>query len=41
MHRRSGPAIPDPGDVVLARLDSGMRAFSVPGAIRVRFERVP
>jgi hypothetical protein len=40
MYRRSGPAIPDPGDVVLATLDSGVHAFNVPGTIRVRFERV-
>ena len=40
MYRRSGPAIPDPGDVVLARLDSGARAFNVPGTVRVRFERL-
>jgi hypothetical protein len=32
--------VPDPGLVLLARLDSNARAFSVPGSIRVRFERV-
>lgn len=32
--------VPDPGLVPLARLDSGVRAFSVPGTVRVRFERV-
>ena len=40
MYRRSGSAIPDPGDVVLARLDSGVRAFNVPGTLRVKFERL-
>jgi hypothetical protein len=33
-------AVPDPGFVLLARLDSNARAFSVPGAVRVRMERV-
>ena len=33
-------AVPDPGLVVLARLDSNARAFGVPGTVRVRFERV-
>lgn len=32
--------VPDPGLVLLARLDSNARAFSVPGSVRVRFERV-
>jgi hypothetical protein len=40
MYRRSGPAIPDPGDVVLATLDSGVPAFNMPGTLRVKFERV-
>jgi hypothetical protein len=33
-------AVPDPGLVLLARLDSSARAFSVPGSVRVRMERV-
>jgi len=32
--------VPAPGIVLLARLDSNARAFSVPGTVRVRFERV-
>ena len=32
--------VPPPGLVLLARLDSNARAFSVPGTVRVRFERV-
>lgn len=32
--------VPAPGLVLLARLDSNARAFSVPGTVRVRFERV-
>jgi hypothetical protein len=39
-YRRGGSAIPDPGIVLLARLDSGAHAFNVPGTVRVRFERV-
>jgi hypothetical protein len=39
-YRRGGSAIPDPGIVLLAKLDSGARAFNVPGTVRVRFERV-
>jgi hypothetical protein len=31
--------IPNPGIVLLARLDSNVRVFSVPGTVRVRFER--
>ena len=37
-HRRG--AVPAPGIVLLARLDSNARAFSVTGTVRVRFERV-
>ena len=33
-------AVPAPGIVLLARLDANARAFSVPGTVRVRFERV-
>jgi hypothetical protein len=33
-------AVPDPGIVLLARLDSNARAFRVPGTVRVRMERV-
>ena len=39
-YRSGGPAIPDPGVVLLARLDSSARAFNVPGTVRVRLERV-
>jgi hypothetical protein len=40
VYRRGGSAIPDPGIVLLARLDSGARAFNVRGTVRVRFEGV-
>jgi hypothetical protein len=33
-------AVPDPGLVLLASLDSNARAFSMPGTVRVRFERI-
>jgi hypothetical protein len=39
-YRRGGSAIPDPGIVLLARLDSSARAFNVPGTVRVKFERL-
>jgi hypothetical protein len=39
-YRRGESAIPDPGIVLLARLDSGARAFNVPNPVRVRFERL-
>jgi hypothetical protein len=39
-YRGGGPSIPAPGIVLLAKLDSGVRAFNVPGTVRVRFERV-
>jgi hypothetical protein len=39
-YRRGGSAIPDPGIAPLARLDSGARAFNVPGTVGVKFERV-
>ena len=39
-YRRGGSAIPAPGIVLLARLDSGARAFSVPGTVRVKLERL-
>jgi hypothetical protein len=39
-YRGGGPTIPDPGIVLLARLDSSARPFNVPGTVRVRFERV-
>jgi hypothetical protein len=32
--------VPDPGLVLLARLDSNARAFSMPGTVQVRFERI-
>jgi hypothetical protein len=37
LYRREG--IPDPGDVVLAKISSGVKAFAVPGSVRVRIER--
>jgi hypothetical protein len=40
VYYRRGADIPDPGIVLLARLDSIARAFSVRGAVRVRMERV-
>ena len=39
-YRSGGQAIPEPGIVVLARLNSGARAFSGAGTVRVKIERV-
>jgi hypothetical protein len=39
IYRHAGPGIPDPGDIVLATISSGMKAFDVPGSVRVRIER--
>src|SRR6266511_3070188 len=41
VYHRGGAEIPGPGSVLLARLDSNARAFSVPGTVRVRVERMP
>ena len=39
-YRAGGPTIPDPGVVLLARLDSGAHAFDKRGTVRVRLERI-
>jgi len=39
IYRHAGPSIPDPGDVVLAKISSGVKALDVPGSVRVRIER--
>jgi hypothetical protein len=39
-YRAGGPTIPDPGVVLLARLDSGAHALNRPGTVRVRLERI-
>jgi hypothetical protein len=41
VYDRRGADVPQPGIVLLARLDSNARAFSVAGTVRVRIERVP
>jgi hypothetical protein len=40
VYHRGGAEIPGPESVLLARLDSNARAFSVPGTVSVRIERV-
>jgi hypothetical protein len=40
VYHRGGAEIPGPGSVLLARLDAHARAFSVPGTVRVRVERL-
>ena len=39
-YRAGRPTIPDPGVVLLARIDSGVRAVNTPGTVRVRLERI-
>ena len=40
MYHRGGTAISGSGSVLAARLDANARAFSVPGTVSVRIERV-
>ncbi len=39
-YRDDGQPIPDPGIIVLGRVDSGVEALDVPGATKVTIERV-
>jgi hypothetical protein len=39
-YRNGGPEIPDPGIIVMGKLDSGMAAFNVPGSVNVTIERI-
>ena len=39
-YRHDGQRIPAPGITVLARIDSGVEAFSAPGPLRVTIERL-
>ena len=37
-YRQDGEAVPTPGIIVVAKLDSGVDAFDVPGSMKVRLE---
>jgi len=37
-YRHDGQEIPDPGIIVIGKMDSGMEAFDVPGSVRVTVE---
>ncbi|HXF96908.1 MAG TPA: cyclophilin-like fold protein [Gemmatimonadales bacterium] len=37
-YRHDGEEIPDPGIIVIGRIDSSVEAFDVPGSVRVTFE---
>ena len=37
-YRHDGEAIPDPGIIVIGKVTSGLGAFDVRGAVKVRFE---
>jgi hypothetical protein len=39
IYRHASPGIPDPGDIVLAKISSEVKAFDGPGSVRVRIER--
>ena len=38
-YRQDGERIPDPGLIIIGKINAGMEAFAVPGAIRATFER--
>lgn len=37
-NRHDGQEIPDPGIIVIGKIDSGVEAFNVPGSVRVTVE---
>ena len=37
-YRQDGEQIPNPGIIVIGRIDSGVEAFDVPGSVRLTFE---
>jgi hypothetical protein len=39
-YRHDGQRIPNPGIIVMGKLDSGAEALDVPGSVRLRFERL-
>lgn len=39
-YRHDGEAIPSPGIIVIAKIDSGVEALSVPGSVRVTIELI-
>ena len=39
-YRDDGEKIPSPGIIVIGKVDSGIAALNVPGAVKVRIERV-
>jgi hypothetical protein len=39
-YRHDGQRIPNPGIIVIGKLDSGVEALDVPGSVRVGFERL-
>ena len=38
-YRHDGQRIPNPGIILMGKLDSGAEALDAPGSVRVRFER--
>ena len=39
-YRQDGPEIPDPGLIVMGKIDSGVEALNVPGSVKVTVEPV-
>jgi len=39
-YRHDGQRIPNPGIILMGKLDSGAEALDAPGSVRVRFERL-
>jgi hypothetical protein len=39
-YRQDGPEIPDPGLIVMGRIDSGVGALNVPGSVKVTVEPI-
>ena len=38
IYRQDGPEIPEPGLIVIGKLDSGVEALNVPGSVKVTVE---
>jgi hypothetical protein len=39
-YRHDGQEIPDPGIIVIGKIDSGVETFNVPGSVRVTVELI-
>ena len=39
-YRHDGPEIPDPGLIVIGKIDSGVEALNVPRSVKATIERI-